>query len=193
MSVHEQSLADLLSAAGGGAFSAYRLHQCADADGAYLGARRAAVFKLPRCAYSSLVLIYGGTFFLADSSGIGVLWQSISLHSTAGLIFSHRELAAGLLFGSCSCLIGGMALSTSGGVKVMRAIILAKDLGSELGKLSYPSSVHPLSLEGRHLQDEILTLGHSPPFSFFFVSASVFCWACSARRWLKHGRLFWAR
>ena len=50
-------------------------------------------------------------------------------------------------------LIGGMALSTSGGVKVMRAIILAKDLGSELGKLSYPSSVHPLSLEGRHLQD----------------------------------------
>ena len=51
-------------------------------------------------------------------------------------------------------MIGGMALSTSGGLKVMRAIILAKDLGSELGKLSYPSSVHPLTLEGRHLQDK---------------------------------------
>ena len=50
-------------------------------------------------------------------------------------------------------LIGGMAMSTAGGLKVMRAIILAKDLGVEIGKLTYPSSVHPLQLEGRRLED----------------------------------------
>ena len=53
-------------------------------------------------------------------------------------------------------LIGGMALSTSGGVKVMRAIILAKDLGSELGKLSYPSSVHPFVAGRAALARQIL-------------------------------------
>ena len=34
----------------------------------------------------------------------------------------------------------------------MRVIILIKDIGSELGKLIHPSSVRPLSLEGRRLE-----------------------------------------
>ena len=94
-------------------------------------------------------------FTVPTSGGIAVLWQSISLHSTAGFNFlPDDELAAWpVVWVMVPVLIGGMALSTSGGVKVMRVIILAKDLGSELGKLSYPSSVHPLSLEGRPLQD----------------------------------------
>lgn len=106
-----------------------------------------------------IALILGYTLVtmltVPNSGGIAVLWQAVALHSTAGFNFMPGDgLAAWpLVWVMVPVLIGGMALSTSGGIKVMRAIILAKDLGSELGKLSYPSSVHPLSLEGRHLQD----------------------------------------
>ena len=83
------------------------------------------------------------------------LLQSVSLHSTAGFNFLPAgELAAWpLIWTLVPLLIGGMAMSTAGGAKVMRAVILAKDLGSELGKLTYPSSVHPLQLSGRRLEE----------------------------------------
>lgn len=107
--------------------------------------------------FVSLIIAYIAITFMAvpNVGGLGVVFQSISLHSTAGFNFvAGTELGNWpVVWVMLPVLIGGMALSTSGGVKVMRAIILAKDLGSELGKLSYPSSVHPLSLEGRHLQD----------------------------------------
>ncbi len=82
------------------------------------------------------------------------LFQSISLHSTAGFNFVQGQGIGNwpVVWVMVPVLIGGMALSTTGGIKVMRVIILIKDIGSELGKLTYPSSVQPLALEGRRLQ-----------------------------------------
>jgi trk system potassium uptake protein TrkH len=90
---------------------------------------------------------------------LGGSLQSISLHSTAGFNFlPEGQLSQWpVIWTMVPLIIGGMALSTAGGLKVMRAIILAKDLGSEVGKMAYPSSIHPLKLAGRRLQDSDFT------------------------------------
>ena len=81
--------------------------------------------------------------------------QTISMHTTAGFNFLPDGTLTQwpMVWVMVPVLIGGMSMSTAGGVKVMRTIILAKDIGSELGKLAYPSSVHPLALEGRRLEE----------------------------------------
>ena len=161
MSIDEQSLATLLSGGGQGVMALLCFVGSISVPMLMvltLGREARSSFQVSEMrVFIALMLAYGAITMLAvpTSGGISVLWQSISLHSTAGFNFlPDGELAAWpVVWVMVPVLIGGMALSTSGGVKVMRAIILAKDLGSELGKLSYPSSVHPLSLEGRRLQD----------------------------------------
>jgi trk system potassium uptake protein TrkH len=68
-------------------------------------------------------------------------------------------------------LFGGMAFSTAGGVKMMRAIILTKGVSQEISKLAYPSSVQPMTLDGRRLEE--------PNFSAIWAYTSVFL-ACLA-------------
>ena len=161
MSIDERSLATLLSGGGQGVIALLCFVGSISVPMLMvltLGREARSSFQVSEMrVFIALMLAYGAITMLAvpASGGISVLWQSISLHSTAGFNFlPDGELAAWpVVWVMVPVLIGGMALSTSGGVKVMRAIILAKDLGSELGKLSYPSSVHPLSLEGRRLQD----------------------------------------
>lgn len=161
MSVHEQSLSELLTGGGQGVMALLCLIGSISVPMLMvltLGREARSGFQLTELrVFLGLIIAYAGITMLAvpNSGGISAFWQSISLHSTAGFNFLPDTGLANwpIVWVMWPVLIGGMALSTSGGVKVMRAIILAKDLGSELGKLSYPSSVHPLSLEGRPLQD----------------------------------------
>jgi trk system potassium uptake protein TrkH len=161
MSVHEQSLATLLSGGGQGVMALLCLIGSISVPMLMvltLGREARSAFQMTELrVFVILIVAYAGISILVlpNSGGLSALLQSISLHSTAGFNFLPQgSLAAWpIVWVMMPVLIGGMALSTSGGVKVMRAIILAKDLGSEVGKLSYPSSVHPLSLEGRPLQD----------------------------------------
>lgn len=104
------------------------------------------------------------------------LLQAISMQSTAGFNFVPQDGLATwpIVWVMVPVLIGGMAMSTAGGVKVMRAIILAKDIGSELGKLAYPSSVHPLALEGRRLEESDFTAAWAYTAVFIlFVTTGV--------------------
>jgi trk system potassium uptake protein TrkH len=111
--------------------------------------------------YVAMILGFGAVsyFALPDVPVTSAILQSISLHSTAGFNFlPDGQLSQWpVIWTMVPLIIGGMALSTAGGLKVMRAIILAKDLGSEVGKMAYPSSVHPLRLEGRRLEDADFT------------------------------------
>ena len=162
MSVHQQSLSELLSQSGQGVIALLCFVGSISVPMLMvltLGREARGSFQVMEMrVFITLILVYSAISLLTvpTSGGLGVLWQSISLHSTAGFNFlPDDELATWpIVWIMVPVMIGGMALSTSGGLKVMRAIILAKDLGSELGKLSYPSSVHPLTLEGRHLQDK---------------------------------------
>lgn len=93
----------------------------------------------------------------------GAVMQSISLHSTAGFNFLPGQEVADwpIIWTLVPLMIGGMAMSTAGGVKVLRAIILAKDLSSEVDRLTYPSSVHPMQISGRRLEEGDFTAAWS--------------------------------
>ena len=105
-----------------------------------------------------LAIIFGymiiSMISLPEMHPVAALFQSISLHSTAGFNFIDGQGLGQwpVVWVMLPVLVGGMALSTTGGIKVMRVMILIKDIGSELGKLIYPSSIQPLSLEGRRLE-----------------------------------------
>ena len=45
--------------------------------------------------------------------------------------------------------IGGMGLSMAGGIKINRAILVGRELASELRRLAYPSSVSVTRMRGR--------------------------------------------
>ena len=50
-------------------------------------------------------------------------------------------------------LIGGAALSTAGGVKIIRLLLLFRHLGTYLGRLSHPSRTIPVSFRGNVVPD----------------------------------------
>lgn len=123
-----------------------------------LGARFNSAFRNSELSvFVGLIIVYAmvSAVSVADTQFPRALMQSVSLHSTAGFNFlAPGQIAQWpIVWLMLPVIIGGMAMSTSGGIKVMRAIILFKDLGVEIGKLTHPSSVHPLQLEGRRLED----------------------------------------
>jgi trk system potassium uptake protein TrkH len=101
------------------------------------------------------------------------LLQAISLFTTAGFNFLPGTSLQNwpVFWVMLPVLFGGMAFSTAGGVKMMRAIILTKGVSQEISKLAYPSSVQPMTLDGRRLEE--------PNFSAIWAYTSVFL-ACLA-------------
>jgi trk/ktr system potassium uptake protein len=54
-------------------------------------------------------------------------------------------------------LVGGAALSTAGGVKVIRFLLLFRRSGAELFKLSHPSAIEPTRFRGQSISDSSFT------------------------------------
>lgn len=50
-------------------------------------------------------------------------------------------------------LVGGSALSTAGGLKVIRVLLLFRHLETDLSRLSHPSRVYPVRFRGRLIDD----------------------------------------
>jgi trk system potassium uptake protein TrkH len=50
-------------------------------------------------------------------------------------------------------LIGGSALSTAGGVKMIRILLLFRHLSTDMSRLSHPSRVVPVSFKKQHIPD----------------------------------------
>ena len=121
--------------------------------------------------FLGMIMAYAGLSFwmLQDVPLLTALMQSVSLFSTTGFSFmaNHQLESWPVVWVMMPVFIGGMALSAAGGVKVMRAIILAKGVGGEFSRLSYPSSVHPVTLDGRRLEQK--------DFSAIWAYSAVFC------------------
>ena len=67
-------------------------------------------------------------------------------------------------------LIGGCALSTAGGIKVLRLMLLFRHLGTDVARLSHPSRVVPIQFRGNHIDDrEFLSI-----WMYFFGYALCF-------------------
>ncbi|MDQ7018826.1 MAG: potassium transporter TrkG [Robiginitomaculum sp.] len=77
-------------------------------------------------------------------------------------------------------LVGGAALSTAGGVKVIRFLMLFRRTGSELFKLSHPSAVSPTRFRGQTIPESSFTnlwvyvLGYAGALGFLIVVVAAF-------------------
>lgn len=68
-------------------------------------------------------------------------------------------------------VIGGSAGSTSGGIKISRVVLMVKSLSRSIKKLLHPNWVMTITMDGRHLEEDIIS-GVGTYFMMFF---SVFC------------------
>jgi len=83
-------------------------------------------------------LILDAAFFVSST---GFQYQVISLELIPPVILITFALT------------GGSALSTAGGVKLIRILLLFRHLGTELSRLSHPSRVIPVKFRGRTIPD----------------------------------------
>ena len=69
-----------------------------------------------------------------------------------------------------SSFIGGCAGSSSGGIKVIRFVVLGKQTGVHLQKLIHPQAVRPIRVDGRVVPDEVI----DGIWGFFMIYVAVF-------------------
>ena len=86
------------------------------------------------------------------------LFQCVSILTTTGFsVADHRQwppLAQAVLF--FLMFIGGCSSSTSGGIKVIRHVILFKQARSELKKILYPRGVFSIQIDGKEREKSVV-------------------------------------
>lgn len=101
-------------------------------------------------ALSIVTVIFASLYNL----GPGIL-DSIYFASSAGFrydVVSLDMVPAPVLI--AVGLIGGSALSTAGGIKVIRLLLLFRHLGTDVARLSHPSRVKPIEFRKHVIKDE---------------------------------------
>ena len=100
------------------------------------------------------VLVLIGVMFSGLGSLGDLLLDSAFFASSAG--FQYQVISLDLIppvILITFALTGGSALSTAGGVKLIRILLLFKHLGTELSRLSHPSRVIPVTFRSRIIPD----------------------------------------
>jgi len=100
------------------------------------------------------VLILVGVFFSGLGSLGDLMLDSAFFVSSAG--FQYQVVSLDLIppvILITFALTGGSALSTAGGVKLIRILLLFRHLGTELSRLSHPSRVIPVTFRTRIIPD----------------------------------------
>lgn len=121
-------------------------------------------------AIAGLLII--ATVFFASIYNLGpALLDSVYFVSSAGYrydVISLDMVPAPILI--ATALIGGSALSTAGGIKVIRLLLLFRHLGTDIARLSHPSRVKPIEFRGQVIEDnEFLSI-----WMYFFGYTLVF-------------------
>ena len=83
------------------------------------------------------------------------IYDSIYFVSSAGYrydVISLDMVPAPILI--ALSLIGGSALSTAGGIKVIRLLLLFRHLGNDMARLSHPSRIKPIKFRGQPVKDD---------------------------------------
>ncbi|MEO0411816.1 MAG: potassium transporter TrkG [Pseudomonadota bacterium] len=97
------------------------------------------------------VSLLSGDIAKGQVSFVDTVFLSISAISTSGISplgTQTASLSVGILLLSL-CVIGGMAGSTTGGVKILRALLIDRFVNSELARLGNPHKVSPVEYAGR--------------------------------------------
>ena len=95
-----------------------------------------------------------GLFIVGPAQAYTLLIESIFFVSTAGFDYDviGLEMLPSVVLISVA-LIGGSALSTAGGVKIIRILLLFRHLFTDLGRLTHPSRLIPVSFQGQQIAD----------------------------------------
>ena len=95
-----------------------------------------------------------GFFFVGFSQAFTIIIESLYFVSSAG--FDYNVIGIELLppvILIAIALVGGSALSTAGGVKIIRVLLLFRHLNTDMSRLSHPSRVVPVSFKKQHIPD----------------------------------------
>lgn len=93
-----------------------------------------------------------------DALRMGV-FQTISVVTTTGSVIGDTTtwwVPISLLYLALAC-IGGMAGSTTGGLKSMRVVILLRNVRSILNNHLHPHRVNPVRLNGKPVSEQLIT------------------------------------
>lgn len=100
------------------------------------------------------VLLLFGIIYVGPGHAFTVIIESVYFVSTTG--FDYNVIGLEMLppvILIAVALIGGSALSTAGGVKIIRILLLFRHLGTDMSRLTHPSRVVPVSFKGQHIPD----------------------------------------
>jgi len=100
------------------------------------------------------ILFFIGVIYSSFGSVFVILIESIFFISTTGFNYAIdglENIPVAILI-SLS-LIGGSALSTAGGLKIIRILLLFRHLGTDMNRLSHPSRILPVLFRGQHIPD----------------------------------------
>ena len=101
-----------------------------------------------------LALTLFGLFYAGIQNLFPLFVESVFFISTAGFVYdpiSLEQVPSVVLISLA--LIGGSALSTAGGLKIIRIILLFKHLGTDISRSSHPSRVLPVQFKHRQVPD----------------------------------------
>ena len=107
----------------------------------------------------ALFVIFGALFLLGlVSVGVPHMYtlfiESLFFVSTSGFDYNviGLEMVPSAVLVAVA-LIGGSALSTAGGLKIIRLLLLFRHLFTDLGRLTHPSRLIPVNFRGEHIPD----------------------------------------
>ncbi len=123
-------------------------------------------------AMCAIVLMNGGMPF-GEALRLGA-FQTASLMTTTGYATANFELWPSVLhmLFLIIMILGGMAGSTAGGIKSLRAILGLRALGASVDRLIHPRAVRPVKYAGKPVDESVLS-GIWAFFSGYFLIVAV--------------------
>jgi len=101
------------------------------------------------------ILLVIGFIYTGPMHAVTVMIESAFMATTTG--FDYHVIGVDIIPPSiliALVLIGGSALSTAGGLKIIRMLLLFRHLRTDLDRMSHPSRVMPVRFEGEIVPDK---------------------------------------
>lgn len=115
----------------------------------------------------TIALYFNGTYGSISESARYGIFQVISLMTTTGFSSANFSIWPGFIpiMLLCIAFIGGCAGSTSGGMKVIRVMLLYRQAIREIRRLIHPNATFPVKIGGRKTSSTVM----DAVWGFFFL------------------------
>ena len=100
------------------------------------------------------IIILLGFMFVGPAHLLTIILEAVFFVSSAG--FDYHVIGVDMIPPTpliVVALIGGAALSTAGGLKIIRFLLLFRHFATDIGRLTHPSRVIPVKFRGRLIPD----------------------------------------